>query len=294
MATQIAVTHNTTYRYDRPVTFGEHRFLIRPRDAHDLRVLDANLAISPSATLLWSFDQFGNSVARATFSEASDHLEVRSELLITLFARDPSFRMSGMDGAPMPVAYSADQIIDLTPYRNMEFGEEGKAVREWLDQAFINRPTTDLSFLTALSALIKHTFLYRSRDELGTQTALETIKGASGTCRDFAFLFMECARLFGFAARFVTGYLFDRADGSGLVVGGGATHAWAEIYVPGHGWIEFDPTNLISDGMALIRVAVTRAPAQASPISGTFDGGEGAQFLGMTVDVSVREVAADM
>ncbi|NND20675.1 MAG: transglutaminase family protein, partial [Silicimonas sp.] len=130
---------------------------------------------------------------------------------------------------------------------------------------------------------------YSSREEMGTQSAAETITKGLGTCRDFAFLFMEAARKFGFAARFVTGYLNDSAGGPDAPVGGGATHAWADVFVPGEGWIEFDPTNRITAGSALIRVATTRKPSQASPISGSFDGA-GAVCLGLSVSVDVREV----
>ena len=124
--------------------------------------------------------------------------------------------------------------------------------------------------------------------EEGTQTPVETIEKKSGTCRDYALLFIEAARSLGFGARFVTGYLYDPAlDGGGEAVqGAGATHAWADIYLPGAGWVEFDPTNGLVACENLIRVAVTRDPTQAVPIGGTFSG-EGAKYLGMEVDVTV-------
>ena len=112
---------------------------------------------------------------------------------------------------------------------------------------------------------------------------------ARGTCRDFAVLFIEAARFLGFAARFVTGYLYDPgADGceGRPLSGGGSTHAWADVFIPGVGWIEFDPTNRIVAGRNLLRVAVTRTQTQALPVSGVFSG-DGA-FRGMAVDVSVR------
>jgi transglutaminase-like putative cysteine protease len=144
--------------------------------------------------------------------------------------------------------------------------------------------------LVALSSIIHHEFNYSRREARGTQTALTTVERRSGTCRDFAFLFMECARLLGFAARFVTGYLHVRDDGGEAgFVGGGSTHAWADIYVPGEGWLEFDPTNLIDGNQALIRIAVTRTPLQATPISGTYERNDG-QFLDMDVTVDVRAV----
>ena len=113
----------------------------------------------------------------------------------------------------------------------------------------------------------------RAREEEGTQTPVETIERKSGTCRDYALLLIEAARSLGFGARFVTGYLYDPAlDGGDAMQGAGATHAWAEIYLPGAGWVEFDPTNGLVAGENLIRVAVTRDPAQAVPIAGSFAG----------------------
>ena len=122
--------------------------------------------------------------------------------------------------------------------------------------------------------------------EEGTQAPLETLERKSGTCRDFALLFIEAVRSLGFGARFITGYLYDPAlDGAqGAMQGSGATHAWAEVYLPGAGWVEYDPTNGLIAGENLIRVAVTRDPSQAIPISGTFAGTM--RFQGITVGVT--------
>ena len=157
-------------------------------------------------------------------------------------------------------------------------------------------PTDTLALLADLNTGIRTAFTYNARDQEGTQTPLETIDRRSGTCRDYAFLMMEAARSLGFGARFVTGYLYDpKLDTGGDVgtLGAGATHAWCEIYLPGAGWVEYDPTNAIIGGEALIRVAVTRDPAQASPIAGSYDGEPG-DYLGMNVEVTVtsRETPA--
>jgi transglutaminase-like putative cysteine protease len=289
MTALISISHVTRYSYDRPVAFGPHRLLVRPRDGHDMRVLEAHLIISPVAKLHWQFDVFGNSVAHAIFSESSDSLEIRSDLLIKRYAGHSEH--SALDRAPslMPLEYRADNLTDLAPYIPMQFPQERAGLSEWLNVNFCNRPPEALSFLSAMSASIHRAFSYSRREQRGTQSALTTIAKGTGTCRDFAFLFMECARLFGFGARFVTGYLHVREDDEGDVKGGGSTHAWAEVYVPREGWVEFDPTNLIESSQALIRIAVTRTPEQATPISGTYETGQ-AQFLGMSVSVSVSEV----
>jgi transglutaminase-like putative cysteine protease len=290
MAALISISHVTRYSYDRPVAFGPHRLLVRPRDGHDMRVLEAHLVISPAAKLHWQFDVFGNSVAHAIFSESSDALEIRSDLLIKRYAGHSEH--SAFDRAPslMPLEYRAENLTDLAPYIPMQYPQERAGLSEWLSVNFCERPPEALNFLSALSATIHRAFSYSRREQRGTQSALTTVAKGTGTCRDFAFLFMECARLSGFAARFVTGYLHVREDDEEEVKGGGSTHAWAEVYVPGEGWVEFDPTNLIERSQSLIRIAVTRTPEQATPISGTYDNGQ-AQFLGMTVNVSVREVA---
>jgi transglutaminase-like putative cysteine protease len=141
-----------------------------------------------------------------------------------------------------------------------------------------------------MTRAIKEQFTYQARWEFGTQTPEETIRLNSGTCRDYALLMVEALRTLGLASRFVTGYLYDAvADNApeGLT-GGAATHAWVQVYVPGAGWTEFDPTNGIIGGENLIRVGVTRDPAQAIPLQGSFEGA-GATST-MNVDVQVTQV----
>lgn len=263
--------------------------LLRPRDGHDLRVLKASLQITPAATLRWHFDTFGNSVAHALFADPSDCLEVQSDLLIRQYARMPVPLHPDWPEAIMPLAYDDDDRTDLAPFLAMQFPQEAPDLQAWLDEVFQDRPVGVVAFLNALSAAIHNAFAYSRREERGTQSALTTIHQKNGSCRDFAFLFMESARLFGFAARFVTGYLHHDAGDGTEFLGGGSTHAWADIYVPEEGWIQFDPTNLIHDSVALVRVAVTRTPIQATPISGTYERGN-ARFIGMSVDVDVREL----
>ena len=158
----------------------------------------------------------------------------------------------------------------------------------WLDQVIGSRPDEVLALLRHLSDTINSNINYLRRERSGTQSALTTIELGSGSCRDFAFLFMEAARHSGFAARFVTGYLNDVSDDGQEHEGGGSTHAWAEIYLPDEGWVEFDPTNRIVGSSALIRVAVTRTPQQAIPVSGTYEDQPGISYCGMDVDVQVR------
>lgn len=262
--------------------------MLRPRDGHDLWVDDAFLTVKPQATLRWYFDTFGNSIAEATFAEPTDVLVIESELLLRRYVTNFLSRLTGTHICPYPFVYSEDETRDLYPFLGMENAEDLDMMEHWLDRIFVERHGGAFLFLQSLSDAIHRNVSYSSREKMGTQSAAQTIARGVGTCRDFAFLFMEAARRFGFAARFVTGYLNDTDAAPDAPVGGGATHAWADAFVPGEGWIEFDPTNRITAGSALIRVATTRKPSQASPVSGSYESSD-AKCIGMTVSVDVRQ-----
>ena len=284
----LRILHRTEYRYDRQVTLNPHKLMLRPRDGHDLWVDDAFLNVKPQASLRWYFDTFGNSIAEATFTDPTDVLVIESELLLRRYVTNFLSRLAGTHICPYPFTYSDDDTRDLYPFLGMETSEDLDTLEHWLDRIFLERPEGAFLFLQSLSDAIHRNISYSSREEMGTQTAAQTITQGVGTCRDFAFLFMEAARRFGFAARFVSGYLNDSDAVSDAPVGGGATHAWADVFVPGEGWIEFDPTNRIIAGSALIRVATTRKPSQASPVSGSYERSD-AICIGMSVSVDVRQ-----
>ncbi|HWP15572.1 MAG TPA: transglutaminase family protein [Xanthobacteraceae bacterium] len=284
----LTVRHATTYRYTAPVAFGQHRLMLRPRDSHDLRLIGAELALSPPGAVRWMHDVFGNSVALVDFSAPAARLSIISTLTLERYAlKRPDFPIAP-EAESYPFMHSADDRVDLGRLREPQYPDPRGAVEEWARRFILETPANTFNLLTTMNAAIRGAFEYRAREEEGTQAPLETIERKSGTCRDFALLFIEAARTLGFGARFVTGYLYDPTlDGGEGVQGAGATHAWADIYLPGAGWVEFDPTNALVAGENLIRVAVTRDPAQAIPIGGTF-AGEGAEYLGMEVDVTVH------
>jgi transglutaminase-like putative cysteine protease len=288
MPTAIRILHTTRYRYSNPVLFGDHRLLLRPRDGHDLRLVSSALSISPTAKVRWHFDTFGNSVATAEFSEPSNLLEIRSELLVRRFSHEDFLVSPDRRRSAYPFEYTSEVRTDLASFITPENPNEVPRLANWLDQAMDEKPDEVLAFLRRLSDTVHNNIEYLRRERIGTQSALTTVDLGSGSCRDFAFLYMEAARLFGFAARFVTGYLNDLSDDGQEHEGGGSTHAWAEIYLPDEGWVEFDPTNCIVGSSALIRVAVTRTPFQATPISGTYEEQPGTSFCGMDVEVEVR------
>ena len=154
-------------------------------------------------------------------------------------------------------------------------------------RAFVrSNPTDTLSLLKDLSAGISASIAYQSRDDEGTQTPSHTLDSRQGSCRDFAVLFVEAVRSLGFGARIVSGYLYNPDQKLIGAAGAGSTHAWAEVYVPGAGWISFDPTNRSLGGVNLIPVAVARHIAQATPVAGSFIGMSDA-FQGMSVAVLV-------
>ena len=266
------------------MTFGQHRLMLRPRDSHDLRLVDAELALSPPGTLRWMHDVFGNSVALVDFAEPAAELTIVSTLDIERYALARLDFTIDPSAENYPFMHSADDRSDLGRLRERHYPDRGE-VEEWARQFILETPTNTFNLLATMNAAVRGSFTYNPRDEEGTQTPAETIERKSGTCRDYALLLIEAARSLG--ARFVSGYLYDPGlDGGAAVQGAGATHAWAEIYLPGAGWVEFDPTNGLIAGENLIRVAVTRDPTQAVPIGGSYSG-EGA-YLGMEVDVTVK------
>ena len=287
------IHHRTVYRYARPVTFGEHRAMIRPRDSHDLRVLDAKLSLSPAGDLRWMHDVFSNSITLIRFRTPAAELFIESHVIVEhLPSHSPSFPIREF-AETFPFTYPSEQIPDLGRTNECHYPDPDRRVLEWARRFLDDRdppyPTMDL--LIDIMNAIKQQFRYEVRHEEGTQTPLETLDRAAGTCRDYALFMMEAVRALGLAARFVTGYLYDpKVDGAPEgVVGASATHAWVQIYLPGAGWVEFDPTNAIVGGANLVRVGVARDPSQALPLRGTYEGSV-EDYIGVDVNVSVRSV----
>jgi transglutaminase-like putative cysteine protease len=285
----LKVRHRTTYRYAKPVEFGEHRLMFRPRDSHDLRLLDTGLTIVPAASVRWLHDVFGNSIAIASFAEPAAELIFESTFRSEHYPAAEHVIVIEPYAQRVPFSYSAEEMPDLVRTVERAYPDPEHKVDDWARRFLAEQPTANtLELLQAMNAGIKRQIKYARREEPGTQEPVKTLELGSGSCRDFALLLMEAARSLGFAARFVSGYLYDEAliGAQGGLVGGGATHAWVQIYLPGAGWVEFDPTNALVGGRNLIRVAVARDPAQAIPLSGAFTGAP-ADFLDMQVEVEV-------
>ncbi len=289
MAQRLSIQHTTVYRYRRPVTFGEHHAIFRPRDSHDLRLLDAELVLSPPGEIRWIHDVFSNSIALISFDDAAEELRFESRIEIEHYGlHQPDFTIRP-HAATYPFRYDNDQVVDLLPTLQCHYPDPEGALSGWARQFVDPRRGGDTQELLArMTRTIKEQFRYEERALHGTLTPTEMLAQGSGTCRDFALFMIEAARSLGLAARFVTGYLYDPAldDAGPGLTGAGSTHAWVQVYLPGAGWVEFDPTNGLIGGANLIRVAVARDPRQAVPLRGTYHGAP-EDFLDMEVEVIV-------
>jgi transglutaminase-like putative cysteine protease len=291
MPVRYEIVHTTVYRYQQPVTFGEHRVIFRPRDSHDLRVLATDLQVSPEAMVRMIQDPHSNSVALVQPLQAATELKIVCSFTIE-HAHSYNLELPLAPSAEVfPFAYSLEERFDLEHYLRPHHDDPGGHLTAWARQ-FIRSDglTGTRDLLVRMNQFIRVNFVYAARDEEGTQTPQETLKSSSGSCRDFALLMMEAARRLGIATRFVSGYLYDPAlDGGAAAgtVGAGATHAWLQAYLPGAGWVPFDPTNNLLGGNTLIRVGVARDPSQAAPVAGSWFG-EPEDYLGMTVNVAVN------
>jgi transglutaminase-like putative cysteine protease len=262
------IIHRTYYNFSAPVVLGQHSLRLRPREGHDLRIESLELTISPPAELLWHRDVEGNSVALASFSQPTAQLAIESELIIQQYLEQPLDFLVADYAVDYPFSYLPDDLVMLAPYLELPDDETTVAVKRWLDGIWKTAEAIQsYSLLQRLTTTIYQHMRYRVREEPGVQSASFTLAEGSGSCRDFALLLMQAARQLGLAARFVSGYL--HAPGSAVA---GATHAWAEIYLPGAGWKGFDPTIGTMVGVEHTPVAVARLPASVPPVAGSYRG----------------------
>jgi transglutaminase-like putative cysteine protease len=261
--------------------------MFRPRESHDLRLVQTWLDIRPvPSDLRWLHDVFDNSVAIATFDEMAS--ELRFESTVTLEHIHTALPEYALDAAARayPFQYSDDEQPDLVGALARRYPEDDDLSAFTAQLLIGTGSTTTMDLLQSMSRTINEEFAYVRRIEKGVQSPGETLRRRSGSCRDFAVLMMEAARSLGIAARFVSGYIFSSYAAATAPTGGGATHAWMQAYLPGAGWVDFDPTNSIVGNRNLIRVAVAWDHRNALPLWGTFSGPP-SSFRGMEVEVSV-------
>lgn len=279
---RLNIRHETTYVYERPVAFGPHRLLVRPRDSHALRVVGARLTFSPLGSTRWIYDATGNCLCLLQPEGESTRLSIVSELEIERYPAPLSPLHIADPQTLTPIVYSPDDHLVLGPYLHPVTPDPDGVLARWLRGRLLGHDEPALDFLLRLTREIHQAFDYSVREAEGVQAPLTTLALGSGACRDLAWLMIEAARRLGYAARFVSGYI--HAPGA-EVRGEGATHAWCEVFLPAFGWMEFDPTNGIAESPDLIPIAVARTPAEASPINGHIIGDPGRADLAVKVAV---------
>jgi transglutaminase-like putative cysteine protease len=284
---RLQIRHRTTYSYSEPVRFGQHRLVLRPREGHDLHLVDMQLQIEPAHEITWVRDIYGNSIALVDFTANANRLEIVST--VTLERVDPfpekHFHEPWLVKWPVPYVVEEQPVIDA--YRRLSFPDEAAALQKWVDET-LPRDTADAEgMLRDLCSRVHAVVKYRRRVEKGVQTPLQTLRIGSGSCRDLATLLMDTARVLGIASRFASGYLHGHAS----LQGDASTHAWTECYLPALGWRGLDPTVGKAIGLQHIATGVSQHPRGVMPISGSFSG-SGGSFLGMEVEVLTRELTA--
>ncbi len=263
--------------------------MFRPRDSYDQRLIESGLIIAPApVSITWMHDVFGNCVARAKFKGRAAELRFESTIRVEHYpSKAPEFRTRSA-AMTYPFLYDSDELPDLAPSIVRTYPDVNGEVEDWA-MRFLSpgKSTPTGKLLMTMTRAIQESFVYKRRVERGTQGPATTLLSRRGTCRDFALLMIEAVRSLGLAARFVSGYLYVPSRDGESFNGGGSTHAWCQVYLPGAGWVELDPTNGSVGNHNLIRVAVARDPGQAIPLSGTYLG-RADDDLGMTVDVDVQ------
>ena len=278
------ILHRTYYNFTAPVRLEPHVLRLRPRENHELRIESSTLDITPPATLRWHRDVEDNSVAIATFDTPAEQLLIESAVIIQHYNEAPLDFLVADYAMNYPFTYTPDDGTVLSPYMKAAANETNDALTDWIATLWQpDEPIQTYALLQRLCVHIEQKLSYQVREEPGVQTAIDTLSRGTGSCRDFATLFMEAARRLGLAARFVSGYL----NAPPSAVDFGATHAWAEVYLPGAGWKGFDPTIGAIVGTDHIAVAVARLPEAVPPIAGSFVGPPGAS---MNVGVWVTEL----
>lgn len=283
---RLHIEHLTRYRYAETVTLQPHILHLRPRDGHDIRVQSSKLDITPAFSIRWKRDVYGNSVAVVGFEQPSDTLTITSDVVVEHYEEAPLEFVLEDSAQQFPFHYDPSEDIDLAPYLRAVFPDDAARLKEWVTGICNpDRPTDTIAMLTLLNTRIADRLEYEIREEPGVQSPAETLEKGRGSCRDFATLFMEVCRYCGLASRFISGYVLNEDVAPEQT----ATHAWAEVFLPGSGWRGFDPTSGTLVSGEHIAVAVHRHPQAVPPVAGSFVGSLDAQPQ-LTVEVRVTRL----
>ncbi len=283
---RLTILHETQYSYERPVSFGQHRLMLRPRDTHALRVVEAGLTVSPPGDSRWIYDALGNSVCLFNPRGEARALSIINRLVIQRYPAPLHPLRHDNPQTLSPIVYARDDRVALNPFIEPCTDDPDAILLRWLRGQMGALDERALPFLLRLNQAIHDGFAYAERQSEGVQPPTETLRLRSGACRDLAWLMVEALRRLGYAARFVSGYLHDP---KGAKRGAGATHAWCEVFLPDLGWMEFDPTNALAESPDLIPIAATRTPREAAPVAGTIEGDPGHSQMIVRVSVVACE-----
>jgi len=283
----LSISHLTRYDYSMEVRLLPHLLYLRPRDNPLMQVSGFQFTFPIAARVDWMRDDFDNLPASVQFLQNTATLEIRSACEVTT-ADAPPFDFLMRDYAQrFPFVYEPLHHFNLGIYLTPPEPKTQDAVRSWLAQYLTLQPADTVPFLVALNKAICSSIEYRRRDEPGIQSALETLRLSSGSCRDYAVLLVACARTLGIAARFVSGYLYDAHAVD--TASGGDMHAWAEVFLPGAGWRGLDPTHGIFCDNAYVPVAHAVVAESVNPVQGSFHS-VAPTTARLSVDVRVRRL----
>jgi len=283
--TKLRIHHETVYTYTKRVKFGQHRLVVRPREGHDLRVESMNLTVSPAAEVRWIRDVFGNSIALLWFEKGAKELRIASDVLISR-GSPYAHRKHDKVPTPFPPVYDPLEGAVVAAYQQLSYPADAGAVAKWLLGQAPTPPKDTESLVRLLNRAITKRIKYVRRDERGVQTPAQTIERQTGSCRDFATLLLDAVRSQGIAARFASGYVECNAAEAGYA----STHAWVEIYLPGHGWRGYDPTMGGVTSERHVATGLSNHPRGVMPVTGSYFG-KASEFKAMTVAVKLTREA---
>ncbi|PKQ43994.1 transglutaminase family protein [Confluentibacter flavum] len=276
MALKIVISHKTLYKYDRPVSLSPHIFRLRPAPHSRTPIEAYSIKIKPENQFFnWQQDPFGNYLARLIFPEKTTELSIDVEIIADLKTINPFDFFVEESAEEYPFEYNDTIKKELLPY--LEVTERGQLLMDFL-KTIDKTPRKTIYFLIDINRKIYEYLNYNIRMDPGVQTCEETLSQKNGSCRDYAWLFVQTLRHLGFGARFVSGYLVQlKSDEKSLDGPSGPEadftdlHAWAEVYLPGAGWIGFDATSGLLAGEGHIPLACTPSFESAAPVSGMTD-----------------------
>ncbi len=275
MNLHVALTHRTQYRYDRRVELGPHLVRLRPAPHCRTPIRAYSMRIAPAPHFLnWMQDPFGNFLARIVVPEKTEDFAVTVDLVADMAAINPFDFFVDESAVSSPFAYEASLANDLRPYLALAPG--AASLDGYIKTIATSGPAGTIDFITRLNRTLSQDIAYRTRMEPGVQTPEETLATRSGSCRDTGWLLVQILRRLGLAARFVSGYLIQLRPDATPAAGPGDVredfadlHAWAEVYIPGAGWVGLDPTSGLLAAEGHIALAATPSPTSAAPITGT-------------------------